>query len=170
MSRALACELLTLVFTISTLHFFMHPFLNLALENTGSCRLVEPGSFENMCSIYPIIASSSHNTVTLELVFIYWDLLNKVRRCEPRTLRDNTRSQDKEKKEKAKTHIAISSRIDPGKVHLRHDRRFCMPALDSAGSRANSKKECDADVQQPVSFQVSVTQRTHNWIPGHHIR
>lgn len=66
----------TLVFSITTLHFFVDSFLDLPLENACSCWLIEPGSFEYMRCIYPIITSPSHNTVGFELVFIYWNLGN----------------------------------------------------------------------------------------------
>lgn len=66
----------TLVFSITTLYFFVDAFLDLALENACSCWLVEPGSFEYMCRIYPVITPPSHNTVSFELVLIYWNLGN----------------------------------------------------------------------------------------------
>lgn len=64
----------TLIFSITTLHFFMDSLLDLALENACSRRLIEPGSFKDMCRIYPIIASPSHNTVAFNFVFIYRNL------------------------------------------------------------------------------------------------
>lgn len=57
----------------------MHPFLYLALENTCSRWLIEPGGFKNMCCIYPVVAPAAHNTVAVDLKFVYRDLFNKVR-------------------------------------------------------------------------------------------
>lgn len=55
----------------------MDPFLYLALENTGSCRLVETGNFEDMGGIDPIIRASSHHTVRVYLEFIDRDLIGR---------------------------------------------------------------------------------------------
>lgn len=41
---------LTLVFAISTLHFFVGTLLHLALENTSPLRFIEPGDLEDLCT------------------------------------------------------------------------------------------------------------------------
>jgi predicted metal-binding protein len=61
----------TLIFAIAALNLFVDSFLNLALENTSSCRLVEPCYFEYMCRIDPIIRPPSHNTVGANLELIH---------------------------------------------------------------------------------------------------
>lgn len=68
----------TLVFAITALDFFMNPFLHFALENTSSRWFIEPCYFEDVCGIYPVIGSPSHNTVRANLEFIYRDLINTI--------------------------------------------------------------------------------------------
>lgn len=70
---------LTLIFPIATLHLFMDPFLHLAFQDASPRRLVKPGNFQNMCSIYPVIGTPSHDTVTVDFELINRDLATSVR-------------------------------------------------------------------------------------------
>jgi hypothetical protein len=53
--------ILTLVFAISALNFLMDIFLDLPLEDSCARGLVEPGGFEDMCCIDPIVCSAAHD-------------------------------------------------------------------------------------------------------------
>ena len=89
----------------------MNPFLHFALENTSSRWLIKPRYFEDVRGIYPIIGSSSHNTVRANLEFIYRDLINTVS-----PILHNTKGQKRHivssEKEQSKTNAAIGSGID----------------------------------------------------------
>jgi hypothetical protein len=52
----------------------MYALLDLSFEDTGSSRLVEARCFEDMCCVDPIIASSSHHTVAIDLELVNRDL------------------------------------------------------------------------------------------------
>lgn len=69
----------TLIFTITTLYFFVDPFLHLTFEYTCSRWLVEPSYFENMCSIDPIISPPSHNAVAVEFKLVDRNLIRDIR-------------------------------------------------------------------------------------------
>lgn len=70
----------TLIFAITALDFLMHSLLHLSFQNSSSCRLIEPGCFEDMCCIDPIILSPSHHTITFDLEFKHRNLEARVRR------------------------------------------------------------------------------------------
>lgn len=65
----------TLIFAIATLDFLVHPLLNLAFQNSSSCRLIKACSFKNMCCIDPIVTPPSHNTVAIDLELEHGDLV-----------------------------------------------------------------------------------------------
>lgn len=50
-----------LVFAISTLDLLVCFLLDFALEDSGSSRLIETSSFQDMGSINPIVTSAAHN-------------------------------------------------------------------------------------------------------------
>jgi hypothetical protein len=64
----------TLVLSVTTLNLFVHALLDLSLENTGSRRLIKAGCLENMRSIDPIISTSSHHTIAINLELVHRDL------------------------------------------------------------------------------------------------
>lgn len=51
----------TLVFAVSTLNLLVCLLLDFALEDSGSGRLVETGSLQDVGCINPIITSTAHN-------------------------------------------------------------------------------------------------------------
>lgn len=51
----------TLVFSVTTLDFFMLLLLNFALQNSRSGRLVKTGSLQDVCRIHPVVGTPAHN-------------------------------------------------------------------------------------------------------------
>lgn len=60
----------TLVFAISTLHLLVNAFLNLTLQDSGSCWLIKVCDFENLRSIYPAVSTPSHNMIVVNIEFV----------------------------------------------------------------------------------------------------
>lgn len=64
----------TLIFAITSLHFLMRVFLNLSFQNSRTSRFVELGNFQNMRGVDPIVGSSTHNMVAINIILVYGNL------------------------------------------------------------------------------------------------
>lgn len=65
---------LTLIFSVPSLNFFMHAFLDHPLEYSCPGWLVVVGDFKNMSSVDVIINASAHDMIPLDIVLEHWHL------------------------------------------------------------------------------------------------
>lgn len=66
----------TLIFSVSTLHLFMHILLHFALKHSCSRWLIKVGDFKDVRRIDPVICATTHHMVSLYIELVYWDLTN----------------------------------------------------------------------------------------------
>lgn len=86
-------EIRTLVLSVAALNLFVQLFLNLALQDSRSGRLIKPSCFKYVCRIDPIIVPPAHNMlfqVGTELELIHRNLgrlavfIGKLSKCQCR--------------------------------------------------------------------------------------
>ena len=65
----------TLVFSVATLNLFMNTFLDLSLQYPGARGLVKSSDLQDMGCVDPIVRSTSHDMVALDIKLIDRDLM-----------------------------------------------------------------------------------------------
>jgi hypothetical protein len=63
-----------LVLSVPALHFFVYAFLDFALEDSGTGRLVEVGDFEDVGRIDPVVGTAAHDVVAGDIELVDGDL------------------------------------------------------------------------------------------------
>ena len=65
----------TLVFAVSSLNLLVYTLLHFSLENPSSGWLVEVRDFQDVCSIDPIVRSTSHDLISFAQELVHRDLI-----------------------------------------------------------------------------------------------
>ena len=63
-----------LVLAIAALNLFVHAFLHLALEDARASGLVVVGDFEDVGCVDPVVGTTAHDVVAIDIAFIDRDI------------------------------------------------------------------------------------------------